>query len=96
VEPSYRRTLKEAMVALLLWLGAGIWVISVSYWLGYKRPVHSVAGIPNWVVWGVLLPWVTLFILHTWYSLWFLRADDRGDDSKNSQPSQPTPRGPGG
>ncbi len=96
MQSSYRRTLKEAVVALLLWFGAGIWVISVSYWLGYQRPVHSIGGIPNWVVWGVLLPWVVLFVLHSWYSLVFMRADD-GDSEPPDAPTSTTPsRGPGG
>lgn len=93
MEPSYRRTLKEAIVAALLWLGAGVWVISVSYWLGSGRPVRSIAGIPNWVVWGVLLPWVTLFLLHSWYSLFFLQ--DGGDENPPHQ-QPPEPRGPAG
>jgi TRAP-type C4-dicarboxylate transport system permease small subunit len=76
VEPSYRRTLKEAIVALMLWFGAGVWVISVSYWLGSGRPVVSIGGIPNWVLWGILLPWVTLFLIHSWYSLFFMQAGD--------------------
>jgi hypothetical protein len=96
VEPSYRRTLKEAVVALLLWLGAGIWVLSVSYWLGYRRPVHSIGGIPNWVLWGVLVPWVTLFFVHSWYSLFFLRADDADDEPEDTPPSHQAQRGPGG
>ena len=86
MEPSYRRPLKEAVVALMLWFGAGVWVISVSYWLGSGRPVFSIGGIPNWVLWGVLLPWVTLFVIHSWYSLFFLQA---GDDEPSGDPPSP-------
>lgn len=90
MEPTYRRTLKEAIVALLLWFGAGVWVISVSYWLGSDRPVRSVGGIPNWILWGVLLPWVTLFFVHSWYSLVFLRA---GDEEPPAGPPSKQPDG---
>jgi hypothetical protein len=96
VPSSYRRTLKEAIVAVLLWFGAGVWVISVSYWLGYHRPVHSIGGIPNWVLWGVLLPWVTLFFVHSWYSLVFMRADDNGGEPQDPGARKTPPRGPGG
>ena len=89
MEPSYRRTLKEAIVAALLWLGAGVWVIAVSYWLGSGRPVWSIGGVPNWVLWGVLVPWLTLFLLHTWYSLVFLRADDDAQDRRPPEARKP-------
>jgi hypothetical protein len=95
VPASYHRTLKEAVVAMMLWLGAGIWVVSVSYWLGYQRPVHSIGGIPNWVVWGVLLPWVTLFVVHSWYSLFYMRADDAAEPDQQ-RPTPTARRGPGG
>jgi TRAP-type C4-dicarboxylate transport system permease small subunit len=87
VEPTYRRTLKEAIVALLIWFGAGVWVISVSYWLGSGRPVISIGGIPNWVLWGILVPWVTLFVIHSWYSLFFLRADDDHPPGDSASPN---------
>ena len=73
---SSAKYLKEVAVAVLLWFIAGVWTIGVSYWLGYKQPVHSVAGIPNWILWGVLIPWVIFFAAHSWYSLVFLRDDD--------------------
>jgi len=73
---SYRRSRREAVVAALIWFLAGIWTISVSYWLGYTRPVRSLGGIPNWVFWGVFLPWVVFFLIHTWYSLIYMRDED--------------------
>lgn len=67
-------------MALLLWFLAGVWTISVSYWLGYTQPPRSLGGIPHWVVWGVFTPWIVLFLLHTWFSFFYMRDD--GDAAK--------------
>jgi hypothetical protein len=80
MEPAYRRSRREAIVALLLWALPGVWTISVSYWLGYNEPPRSLGGIPHWVVWGVFLPWFVLFLLHTWFSFFYMR--DNGDAAK--------------
>ncbi|MCB9383385.1 MAG: hypothetical protein H6509_02125 [Bryobacterales bacterium] len=68
----YRRQRLEAIVALLIWACAGVWVITASYTLSAERPIRLIGGIPHWVVWGILVPWVTAFVVHTWYSLFFV------------------------
>ncbi|MEZ5395968.1 MAG: hypothetical protein R2724_24575 [Bryobacterales bacterium] len=68
----YRRQRLEAIVALLIWAIAGVWVITASYMLSAERPIRLIGGIPHWVVWGILVPWLTAFVVHTWYSLVFV------------------------
>jgi Protein of unknown function (DUF997) len=63
---------REAMVAALIWIIAGVWTITASYTLSAERPLRFVAGLPAWVVWGIMLPWVTSFVVHVWYSLVFV------------------------
>ncbi len=74
--PDYRRSRLEAIVAALIWFAAGLWTVGVSYYLGYDTPARSIGGVPEWVVWGIGAPWVTFFLVHSWYSLYFLRDDD--------------------
>jgi hypothetical protein len=74
----YRRTRREAIVAALIWVIAGVWTIAASYILSAERPLRFVAGLPHWVVWGILLPWVTAFVVHVWYSLVYVR--DEGEE----------------
>lgn len=76
MQPSYRQSRREALVAVLLWLLAGAWTVGVSYWLGYDRPPNAVGGIPDWVLWGIFVPWLVFFLLHCWYSLFYLRDED--------------------
>lgn len=73
---SYRKSRREAIVAVALWALAAVWTIGTSYMLGYDQPAKSLGGVPSWVVWGVFLPWLVFFLIHCWYSLVFLRDDD--------------------
>jgi hypothetical protein len=69
---------REALAAILIWFLAGVWTITVSYTLSAERPIRLIGGLPHWVVWGILLPWATAFVVHVWYSLFFV--GDRRED----------------
>lgn len=73
----YRRTRREAIVAVSIWLIAAGWTLTASYTLSAERPLRFVAGLPHWVVWGILLPWLTAFFVHVWYSLIFVRDPEK-------------------
>ena len=79
VPEDFRRCRREAGVAAAIWAGAAAWALGVSYALGSERPVDLVAGLPAWVVWGVALPWIVTFAVHTWYSLSYVRRRDDKD-----------------
>ncbi len=70
----YRRTRREAVVAILIWGMATLWALTASYTLGAEEPVQLVGGLPRWLVWGVLLPWGAAFLVHLWYSLVYVRS----------------------
>jgi len=72
----WRKHRREAVVAGLIWLAAGLWTRIVSYDLGYDTPPSSIGGVPSWVVWGVFVPWLVFFVVHCWYSLRYLRDED--------------------
>ena len=81
MQPSYRRSRLEAVVAGVIWFVCGCWVIGISYFLGYSQPARSIGGVPHWILWGVFVPWVVFFLIHCWYSLVFMR-DDSPEDSQ--------------
>lgn len=64
---------REAVVGALIWAIAAVWTLTASYTLS-AQPLRFVGGLPHWVVWGVLLPWVTAFVVHVWYSLVYVRG----------------------
>jgi Protein of unknown function (DUF997) len=82
-DPVYKRCRREALVALALWIAAGFYSVTTCYLLGYPKKAEDlklVWGMPNWVVWGILVPWVAFIFITAWYSLVFIRNDDLGED----------------
>ena len=83
-----RQCLKEARFVALTWIVA---LVFCGGWIGYFGYIPSsdrpdtpslVLGIPSWVVWGLLVPWLVL-ILVTWFFAAFVLKDD--------EPLQPMP-----
>ena len=87
MQASYRRSRTEAIVAGLLWCFCGCWVVGLSFFLGYDQPARSVGGVPHWILWGVVVPWVVFFLIHCWYSLVFMRDDPPEDSQPPSSPA---------
>ena len=79
MQPSYRRSRLEAVVAGVIWFVCGCWVIGISFYLGYAQPARSIGGVPHWILWGVFVPWVVFFLIHCWYSLVFMRDDSASE-----------------
>ncbi len=75
MEPNYRRTRREALTAVVLWLIAGTWIIGGSYALFELQPDRFVMGVPAWAFWAILTPWVVFVGVATWFGLVFLGSD---------------------
>jgi hypothetical protein len=70
------------LVVLLLFFGCFAWTIGTSYWLGYRtmamdeaRNVPLVWGMPVWVFWGVLLPWIVVDLLAVWFCFGYMQDE---------------------
>jgi hypothetical protein len=87
--PDYLQAMRELKVLLILFALAFGWSIAISYGMGYSpgnpsEPEGQVAttwGIPNWVFWGVLVPWLVVDVLAVWYCFVFMKADCDTNDS---------------
>ncbi|MFD2191272.1 DUF997 family protein [Pistricoccus aurantiacus] len=74
----YLRTRKEAMVAGLIWLVFFIWTVGVSYWMGYaNNDFSTVLGLPAWVFWGILVPFVAATLVNSFYAFFYLEDDPK-------------------
>ncbi len=76
MEPAYRRSRREAIVAGIIFVVAATWTVTACYLLGYGKPVRSIRGVPHWVLWGIFLPWAVFFVVNCWFSLFYIRDDD--------------------
>jgi hypothetical protein len=35
---------------------------------------------PEWVVWGIVAPWIVSTLITCWYALWGMRDEDLGEE----------------
>ncbi|SKC84428.1 DUF997 family protein [Maledivibacter halophilus] len=50
-----------------------------SYFMGYGRDPKTlklVFGFPDWVFWGVLIPWFSIVLFTTIYGLFIMKGDE--------------------
>ena len=48
-------------------------------------------GIPDWVFWGIAVPWVLCIVISMWFCFWFMRDDEEQiraatDDGNGASP----------
>ena len=87
-DPTYRNARKEAIGIGLIWFASMVYCCVYSYIHGYiradrpltKDDIAPIWGIPSWVVWGVLVPWIVCSVLTFWYAGFFMSDDDLGKD----------------
>ena len=74
----FLRTRKEAIAAGVIWAVFFVWVVGVSYVMGYGAvdPTSTVLGLPSWVFWGVLLPFLVATAVNCVFAFFYLKDDD--------------------
>lgn len=79
---------REAIIIGVVWVVSTIYCCAYSYWAGYERPgqklgpddVHPIFGMPSWIFWGVIVPWVACSIFIFWFAGFYMSDDDLGKD----------------
>ena len=60
-----------------------LWTVGSSYMLGYRSDEQTIAsrvmGMPSWVFWGVLIPWIAATVTTIWFSWFFVANDPLGE-----------------
>ncbi|HMC67096.1 MAG TPA: DUF997 family protein [Gemmataceae bacterium] len=82
-DPVLRSSRREAIVVLLMWLGALAYTVTYCYLFGYNRSFESlkfVWGFPDWVFWGIIAPWSVCLVLSYLFATFFMRDEDLGED----------------
>lgn len=83
LDPVFLNSRREAIAIFLLWFFCLLWTVPVSYALGYGQEVvpgqvPTVMGMPSWVFWGLLLPWLAADGVTIWFCFRFIQNDDLG------------------
>lgn len=82
-DPLVRSARREALIVIGLWLAALIYSLTTCYWLGYNRPVSElklIFGFPEWVFWGVVVPWVTCAVISWVFGMLFVHDGHLGEE----------------
>ena len=79
---------REALVVLATWITAMAYSLVYCARNAYGRPVEQIQyifGFPDWVVWGVLVPWLACLVFSWFFAAIFMRDEDLGEDPPGSE-----------
>lgn len=82
IDPTFLNARREAFVILIVFLAFAVYTIGVSYTLGYRsvdsppQKTELLFGMPRWVVWGVVVPWVLANFVTGWFCFRFMKLDN--------------------
>ena len=87
-------SLSEMRWIISVWGVFFVWVIGYCRLFGYARPVDEPGsepaiqyGMPAWVVWGVLVPWLLAAAVSSWFAIFHMANDPLGNPTTDEQPS---------
>jgi len=79
---------REALVVLAWWLTTFVYTVGYCYRNGYDRPIEDltfVCGFPDWIFWGVVVPWVVCFLFSIWFAFFFMKDVSMGEDGQEAE-----------
>lgn len=77
-DPAVGAARREAAVAIAIWLVAMIATVGLCYRFGYggdRSPdeLSFVLWFPDWIFWGLIVPWLACSALSVWFAFGFMR-----------------------
>lgn len=95
---SFRQSSRETVVIVIGWLVFLIWTATVCSlgWDGEnEKEVVTVMGLPRWVFFGVVLPWIAACGFTFWFTMFFMEDTDLDPDrSEEEEEAQTGPEQP--
>lgn len=83
LDPVLKSARRETYVLLATFALFALWAVGWSYLFGYHRPtgepVPTTFGIPSWVFWGILIPWLAADVFTVWFCFVFMTDVPLGD-----------------
>lgn len=81
-DPVFINARREAWWILAAWVVCLVWTVGYCALWGYNLPpdqIRTILGMPSWVVWGVLGPWIAATLFSVWFGLIYIADDDLGE-----------------
>jgi hypothetical protein len=86
-DPVVTSSRREALMATSLWVVAGVYSVTYCYMHGYNRTLDPKLsdmkfyfGWPDWVFWGVVVPWLVCVVLSTIFAFFIMSDGKLADD----------------
>ena len=82
---SVRHARREAIFVALLWCAAAAYTIGYCALFGYGRSAKDlkfVLGIPDWVFWGIVVPWTVCLAIGCWFAWFFMTDEELGEEEE--------------
>lgn len=76
---------RELLVIVVLFVVFCVWSLAVCYFWGYvpagqEPPEVSITlGMPSWVFWGIVAPWLAVDVVAVWFCFIYMANDDLGE-----------------
>ncbi len=87
-DPLLKSARREAVICGVVWLLATAYSVIYCWFFGYERSLESlryVFGFPDWIFWGVIMPWGVCTLFSAWFCMYFMTDEDLGAEPE-SQP----------
>lgn len=84
-DPLFLHARREAIVILAAWAACFAWSVTYCTQTGYNLSPESLAtiwGMPRWVFFGIVVPWVTADVFAVWFCFFFMVDDDLGETAE--------------
>jgi hypothetical protein len=84
-DPLLTSARREMIVTFCIWAVAMIYTVGVSMTWGYGRDpatLKYVLGFPDWIFWGVVMPWATATVVSATFAMGFMEDAPLGDDEE--------------
>jgi Protein of unknown function (DUF997) len=87
-DPVLTSARREALTVLATWLIAMTYSLLYCARHAYGRPVEEIRflfGFPDWVFWGVIVPWVACLVFSWFFAAILMRDEDLGEDPPGAE-----------
>jgi hypothetical protein len=86
-DPVLQSAWREALIVFGIWGAALVWCVTYAALYGYNRTTADltfVLGFPDWIFWGVVVPWVSCVVVSAIVSQVLMRDEDLGIDPEEA------------
>lgn len=83
-DPVFVHSRNEAIIIFGVWVVALLWSVPYCYLNGFPETfdaenLSTTMGIPTWLFWGILVPWLVADVFTTWFCFCYMKEDNLGE-----------------